>query len=461
LKSEVFEIRDSAVDARLERARQLKQSLIEFVIEAEGDLAESLESYVATNSRKEAKNNRYDPTYEQNLLIDSFLTEGEVRGKTPIDVFIKEQLELSNSDRTLLKSWHRSFIGLFAVIKILPDGFELMNWLSAKHYCVKPNDTKTLKEMERFKEGEILLVRIAPVTDDYWMFSGPCIPMGRLGKPKLAVAIGNFKDDHKGALYSDAPKLLEEAWKSVAKYHQEFLDFFGSDEVTLPGRELNEKIAELQEIITKQQLAAAGVDESKSLSELANEAGLTEEEMKAAAVEAGADSDEISQLFERSQGVTKMVMPKAELPPELKRAEQVTVLTHPRWGQMFLPDYSQFQTILASEDWQINNTAEKLVRKYLQEPRINAFIWQRLAEGHPTQLEKLLQTVLTRPDFKLKRDLESLLQEHNKPLEPDLPEIASVPLHLHNLFQEALVEVNKSKSKNKGKKKKKAVGGFK
>ena len=439
------------------RSRELKQALIEFVLEAEGELAESLESYVAAKSR--SKGNRYDATYEQNLLIDSFVSEGKVGDTTPLDLFIDSHPELSHSDRAVVRSWQHTFLGLFAVTQTRQDGFALMNWLTAKHYTVKPNDPVTWEEMARFREGEILQTRIAPVTDAYWMFSGPCMPMGRLGKPKLAVAIGNFKDNHKDALYSDAPDLLEQAWESVAEYHHQFLDFFGSDEVTLPGYQLNKKISELQELLTKRQLAAAGIDDSKSLSEIAEEAGVTEEELKAAAEEAGADSTAVSQLFDSSQGKTKMVMPKVELPAEIKKAEQVTVFTHPRWGQMFLPTYPQFKTILESEDWQNNKDTNKLVRKYLEDPTINVFIWHKLAKACPTQLEKVLQTFLERPEFKLDRDLDALLQEHKKPLEPELPEIASVPLHLHNLFQEALTEVNKSKSK--GKKKEQTARGFK
>ncbi len=446
------------MDAILDRARELKQALVEFILEAEGDLAEALESFVAVKSRPQG--NRHNASYDQNLVIDAFVSEGQVREKTVLDLFLDSHPELSQSDRTLLKSWQRSFLGLFAVTKILPDGFELMNWLTAKHYIVKPNDPVTLKEMARFKEGEILLTRIAPVTDTYWMFSGPCMPMGALGKPKLAVAIGNFKENHKEALYSDAPDLLEEAWKSVAEYHHQFVEFFGSDEVTLPGYQLNKKIAELQELLTKRQLAAAGIDESKSLSELAEEAGVTQEELKAAAQEAGAESEAISQLFDSSQGQTKMVTPKIELPAELKKAEQVTVFSHPRWGQMFLPTYTQFKTLLESEDSQSDAITNKLVRKYLEDPSINAFIWQKLVQLYPSQLEQVLQTFLERPEFKIDRDLDALLQEYKKPIEPELPEIASVPLHLHNLFQEALAEVNKSTSKSKGKKNQKKGLGF-
>lgn len=434
------------MDAILERSHELKQALIEFVLDAEGELAESLETYAAAQSRRERGNN-----VQQDLIIDTFVTEGKVGDKTPLDLFL-DQLDLSQSDRHLVSNWRRSFIGLFAVTQILPDGFELMNWLTAKHYIVKPTNSQTLEDMSRFKEGEILLTRIAPVTETYWMFSGPCTPMGKLGKPKLAVAIGNFKENYKSALYSDAPELLEQAWQSVEQYHQQFLDFFGSDEVTLPGYQLNKKIAEFQEVMMDRRLAAAGIDDSKSLAEVAQEAGIEEEEIRAAAEEAGADSKAVSQLFD-SKSTTKMVMPKVDLPAELRKAEQVTALSHPRWGQMFLPTYSQFKALLEAEDWQSIEGSEKLIRYYLENPTINAFIWQRLAQQYPTQLEKVLQTVLGRPDFKLDRDLNALLQEFNKPTEPELPEIASVPLHLHNLFQEAVAEVNKPKSKSKSKNK--------
>ena len=438
------------MDDIIKRSQELKQALVDFVLDAEGDLAESLEAYAAAQSRT----GRYD-NVQQDLIIDTFLTEGKVGDKTPLDLFLESQLDLSESDRQLLSGWQRSFIGLFAVTQILPGGFDLWNWLTAKQYLVTPNDAKTVQELSRVKEGDILLTRIAPISDTDWIFSGPCIQMGKLGKPKLAVAIGNFKENHKNALYSDAPELLEQSWQSVQQYHQDFLDFFGSDEVTLPGYQLNKKIAEFQEIMTQKRLTAVGIDPSKSLAEVVEEAGIGEEELKAAAAEAGADSSMVSQVV-NSNNKAKMVMPKVDLPAELKKAEQVTALSHPQWGQMFLPTHSQFKAMMEAEDWQSVEGSEKLVRHYLESPTINAFVWQRLAQQYP-QLEKVLQTVLNRPDFKLDRDLNSVLQEFGKPVELELPEIASVPLHLHNLFQEAVVEINK---KSKSKTKKKTASGF-
>ena len=435
------------MDAILERSHQLKQALTDFVLDAEGELAQALETYAAIKSRRGSG----DST-QQDLIIDSFVTEGRVGDSSPLDLYIQSYPELPESDRKLINSWHRTFTGLFAITKILPDGFELMSWLTAKHYIVKPSNAQTLQNISRLKEGEVLLTRISPVTDTYWTFSGPYTQMGKLGKPKLAVAIGNFKDNYKNNLYSDAPDLLEEAWQSVEQYHQQFTEFFGNDEITLPGYQLNKKIAELQEVLTQKTLIAAGIDPSKSLEEVVQQAGLEEEEIKAAAAELGADSKVVAQMFDNKNGTSKMVMPKIDLPADLKKAEQVTTFSHPRWGQMFLPTYTKAKAILEAEDWQSIEGSEKLIRHYLEDKNINAFIWQRLAQQYPTQLEKVLQNVLQRPDFRGDRDLDALLQEFNKGTEPELPEIASVPIHLHNLFQEAVVEVSKSKPKGKGQK---------
>ncbi|AVH64674.1 hypothetical protein [Nostoc sp. 'Peltigera membranacea cyanobiont' N6] len=436
------------MDVILERSHQLKQALVDFVFDAEGELAKALETYAAEQSRRGSG----DST-QQDLIIDSFLTAGKVGDKSPLELFIESHPDLEESDRNLIESWHHSFIGLFAISNILPDGFELTNWLTDKRYIVKPNNTQTLQAISRLKVGEILLTRISPVTDSYWMLSGPYTIMGKLGKPKLAVAIGNFKENYKSNLYSDAPDLLEEAWQSVEKYHQQFVDFFGSDEITLSGYHLNKKIAEFQEVITEKTLAAAGIDPSKSLAEVAEAAGIGDEEIKAAAQEFGADSNVVSQMLNSKGGNSKMVMPKVDLPAELKKAEQVTALSHPRWGQMFLPTYSKIQAILSADDWQSIQGAEKLVRYYLEDKSINAFVWHRLAQQYPTQLENVLQTFLQRPEFRLESNLDTLLQEFHKPIEPELPDIASVPIHLHNLFQEALGEVSKFKPKGKGQQK--------
>lgn len=432
------------VDAILARSKELKQALTDFVYDAEGELAIAFEKFVAERlAQSQSKDSKHRDT-----VVDIFLTQGQVGTKTPLDLFIEEP-ELSESDRQLLLNWKHNFSGLFAIQEILPDGFKLMNWLTTKMYIVKPNDAETLEAMARLKQGEMLVTRIAPI-EEYWTIFSPYVQLGNLGKPKLAVAIGNFRQNYKSDLYGDAPELLEEAWKSVDRYHQDFLDFFGSDQVTMSGYHLGKKVAEFQDFLTQRRMDEVGLDANKSLAELAKDAGVSDEELSEMAEAMGLDAESAAKMIQ-NKAAAKMVTPQIELPPELKKAEEVTVLAHPRWGQMLLTTYTQFEAVLKSEDWKSVKGADKLIRKYLTDAETNYFVWHRLAEQYPTELENLLRSFLDRPEFTLEQDLDPLLQEYHKPLVPELPDIASVPLHLHNLFQEALAEVSKTKAKEKAK----------
>lgn len=434
----------------LERANQLKRHLVDFVYDAEGELAVSLEKYAAEQGKGERQDRR-----QQNIAIDQFIFEGKVGDKTPLELFLENESSLTPSDRTLLCSWQRSFIGLFEIIQLLSNGIEVMNWLTAKRYTVLFGEQIHQTEIVRWQPGEILLTRIAPINDnnDYWLFLSDVISKGKLGKPKLAVAIGKFKQKFPDSLYSDAPELLDLAWESVAQYHQEFVHFFGSDCLVLSGYQLDQKLSELQEKMNQKRLAALGVDSSKSLQEIIE--NVSEEGADIAAIEEiSANSKEVAKIVKAKEKAS-MTLPKASLPEEIKKAEAVTAFSHPKWGQILVSTYSQFQAMLETEEPQKHPNSERLVNKYLEDPQINFFIWQRLREQYQAQLEKLLQTVLKRPNFNLNKDLEITLTKFNKPLEPVLPEIASVPQHLHDLFSEAVIQVNKSKSKVKKNLKKK------
>ncbi len=155
-----------------------------------------------------------------------------------------------------------------------------------------------------------------------------------------------------------------------------------------------------------------------------------------------------------------MMTPSVDLPDEFRRAEAVTVFVHLQWGQTFLKEYQQLTQLLKADVEESTAQVDRLVQRYLKDKSVNAYVWHCLDNESPDELEASLRRVLDRPDFSIGKDLDNILMEFNKPLEPRLPEIASVPLHLHNLFQEALQEVNQSSSKKKSKGKRKKKSGF-
>ncbi len=433
---------------KIERALKLKETLVDFVYDAEGDLAVALETYAAEKSKK----NSYG-IKQQNLAIDLFITEGEVAQQKPLDIFLAQNGNLAAEDREILNRWHNNFIGLFEIKNIQDNSYQLMNWLTAKSYRVYAHSGMSAKETQRWQPGEIILTIIAPLNELEWFFWSDRIIKGNLSQPKLAVAIGEFRDNYPEFLYADAPELLEQAWESVAVYHQEFVDYMGSDKITLPGYQLNKKIGELQQQMSQKKLAEAGIDSSQSLSEMLEQSGTTEEEFTETATDLGADAEAVEQIIKNKDKLS-MVTPKVDLPAEIKQAEAVTVFSHPRWGQMFLPTYEKFTKLLEEDGVENNETSLLLIRKYLEQPETNYYIWQQLKEQYPQKLEKLLQNYCDESNFKLESDLDNLLLKYDKRSTPQLPSIASVPIHLNNLFEAAVAQVQKTKSKTKKKKKK-------
>uniref|UniRef100_B8HKA6 Uncharacterized protein n=1 Tax=Cyanothece sp. (strain PCC 7425 / ATCC 29141) TaxID=395961 RepID=B8HKA6_CYAP4 len=443
------------MDKNLARAGELKTILTDYVLEAEGELATALEAFTAAQLTQFSRSPLAisQPT---DLAMATFLAEGQVEHQSVLEHFVAEQPGLSEGDRQIVAGWQRVILGLFSVTEVLPDGLMLTNWLTTKSYRVKLTGLEIEKPLQRLKEEEILLTCLVPVGMDWIIFAPPTL-LGKLGKPKLAVAIGNFKQSFRHYLYSDAPELLEEAWKSVERYHHDFIDFFGTEELVLPSYKLEKKLTEFQQFLTDRQLKAAGWNSNQSLAELAEDMGVDQAELTTTAEAMGVESQEIEQLFQASRS-GKMVTPPLKLPESIKRANEVTVLTHPHWGQMLLPNYKPLQDLLSKPDWEPQPGVAKLVKQSLADPQMNAYVWQRLANDYPTELEAVLGTALERPDFQLQQDLPTLLQDYDHPLQPELPEIASVPLHLHQLFQAALVMVSQNKPKAKPKQK---SGGFK
>ncbi|MEM7594898.1 MAG: hypothetical protein AAF383_25950, partial [Cyanobacteria bacterium P01_A01_bin.83] len=411
----------------IEQAIHLKKNLVDFVYDASGDLAVAMETYAADKG----KSNSYG-IKQQNLTIDLFLTEGEVNNQTPLDIYLAEKGDLNHEDIELIKLWRNNFIGLFEIQDIHTEYYQLMNWLTAKTYQVYRHEGMLDQETKRWQPGEIILTILAPFEDNLkWFFFSDRIIKGRLSQPKLAVAIGEFRDNYPEFLYADAPELLEQAWESVAVYHQEFVAFMQSDRLTLPGYKLNQKIGELQQIMSQKKLAEAGIDDDKSLSDILAESGASEAEFTETASDLGADAAVVADIV-KNKSKLSMVTPKVDLPPEIKQAESVTVYSHPRWGQMFLPNFEKFTDLLASENPETNDNSKLLIRKYLEQPQANYYVWQQLKQEYPEAMKQLLIAYSQQDDFNLETDLDKLLLEYNKPSQPQLPSIASVPIHLNN-----------------------------
>lgn len=462
------ELQQSRMQVKIEQIQALKRSLTDFVYDAEGDLATALETFSAQQLSRWAKPNLAGLNRTA-LAVDMFLTEGSVGTNSVIDLFIKDSSTLTPNDLApndlppdspaVLQSWQRGFNGLFVVeTTVEADSYQLTNWLTDKTYHVWSTHEQSPDLLARMSPGEIVMTRILPLGPSEWMLSGPLTLLGKLGKPKLAVAIGNFKKWFPHHLYGDAPELKEAAWESVKQQYEDFVELFGGEQVTMSGHELNKKFQIYQEKTADTQMAAAGIDSSKSLKENVQQAGIAESDIDEAMEALGEENAAAKTLLESPKAM-KMVMPKASLPDEFRSAEAVTVFVHPRWGQTLRKDYATLEAEIASPDTpESQERIDRLVQKYLEDEQVNAHVWHTIAVAHPQALETSLQRVLNNPAFEIATDLDDAIARYKKPLEPELPESASVPVHLHNLFQEAIAAVGKAEKPKKAKRAKKKSG---
>lgn len=445
----------TAVSLTLNRAQSLRQALLDFTLDAEGEFAAAFEAYSA-EQLSQLTNSPYQGIQKTNQVVCSFALDGVVGSQSVLDLFLQNHADLSAEEAALIARWRQSFMGLFAVKTRSCDRITLMNWLTEKHYDVLLPASSD-QPLDRLQPQEIILTRLLPFGDQ-WMLSDPLLFLGKLGKPKLAVAIGSFKKYHKEYLYGDAPELLEAAWTSVEQYHQSFVNYFGDSRVTRSGRQLEKQLAEFQASMAQQQLSNLGLDGDKSLSELADAAGVSQAEMTETATALGADEERIAPLL-KNQKLSKMMTPKVELPAHLKNEDQVTLLTHPRWGQVIISTYSKLIHELQGESEKTG--PESQIYQSLNNLEIRPFFWHQLAAEYPEELEQSLRNLLDRPRFNIEQDLDSVLAEFGHPEQPELPETASVPVHLHNLFQEAMHAVKGLKpSKPKGRERKSKKTGF-
>jgi hypothetical protein len=425
------------LDSLFIRAGQLWRSLIESIEHGDENISTALTSFTTSQLRR---NPQLD-SGQKKLLVHRFAIEGQIHDRTPLELFLAERVELEPVERKLVSSWQNSFVGLLAIVQVYPNGLEVMNWLTAKHYRIQFADVESQTAMTRLKVGDIIIAQLSPIVGIDWAIFAPWVALGRLGKPKLAVAVGTFRQNYPHYLYPDARPLLDAAWESVAVYHDRFVEFFGSDEITLTGKELEPRIAEFQTWMVDRQLATAGI-------ELAADNGASADEVRSIATTLGLTDSTTS--LEQPATPGKMIPPNVELPPQFKHAAAVTALSHPYWGQMFLPDYGRIQLLLTNLDTiPLTSGDITFIDKSLKDPQMNAFVWRRLANEFPQQLQTALCQTLNRSDFNLATDLDLLLTQLHKYLEPDLPDLASVPIHLHELFQSAVLEVSKDKVKAK------------
>jgi len=326
--------------------------------------------------------------------VESMLFDRPERGgRTVLERYLLGHKQLSLDDRAVLESWReRAVYGVFEVIARKSDRLTLVNVIDELSYEVY--STLGAAAISGASRGSYVLTRVLPVGDS-WILSGIQRLFGKRDRRIVgALLAGLIENDPTGAFRN--PVKRERALEINGAYHDVFLGLFGADSVAGTGREAAEHLRRFIAACSAQVNAAAP-------------------ESSPAAEWAAADAVATS-AYEN-------------IPDELLNADDVVLLNHKVKGFALFQNYGQVEDAHHTPPSDAHADGVALVREYLNDESIPAYVLARLASAYPETVDALYRLVLERPEFRWAVDGDALLRQR-KPesyATADVPDLVVLP----------------------------------
>jgi hypothetical protein len=325
-------------------------------------------------------------------FFDHFLLQYRLPdGRTLIEHFVVAHPDLPEKERAMLLSWQDVVEGIFAVQRRERDAIIVVNLIDELTYRVRSN--MGAAALAPMRPGSFLITRLVPVGDD-WLLSGysHILPSSQR---RDAIAVAQRLALQRPSLAFRNPQKLEQAWELQRQERQDFISFFGSDLVIIPGRELQERLEAYHHF---------------RMYDLRDEQGRSPAERA-----------------EEQYGAVPE-MPQMELDADLIESETIGVIFDEVEGLNFFPDFGMVEETFATPQLALDEHHREAVLGYLESPRISPLPLRRLAERNPEHASRVFRQVLQQPDFAWERDGEALLRRYKASYfeRPSLPGVVPV-----------------------------------
>jgi len=325
-------------------------------------------------------------------FFDYFLLQHRLPdGRTLIEHFVAAHPKLPERERAMLLGWQDVVEGIFAVQQRERDAIVVVNLIDDLTYRVRSN--MGAAALAPMRPGSFLVTRLVPVGDD-WLLSGysHLLPASQRGD---AIAMAEKIALQRPALAFRNPQKLEQAWELQRQERQDFIAFFGSDLVVIPGRELQERLKAYHHFRMYELRDARGRSAADRAEE---EYGIVPE------------------------------TPDMEVDTDLVERETVGVIFDEVEGFNLFPDFGAVEEAFATPQLAPDEHHRGAVLGYLESPGISPLPLRRLAERSPEHASQVFRQVLQQPDFAWERDGEALLRRYKASYfeRPSLPGVVPV-----------------------------------
>jgi hypothetical protein len=313
-------------------------------------------------------------------------------GKTVLEHFIDRHPSLPEHDRDILAGWKQVHRGIFRVDGTNEDSLDTYNLVDDLTYRVYSNVGPDF--VDQVEIGWYLLARLARIRGD-WIVTGGVIPY-TADQIDLAYQAAVRMTQSDPNIVFQNPKLLEIGWEQQRKERAGFIEFFGSDMVTLRRSEFSRRMDAYMRWRTFEQRDDTGktvADKTMAL-----------------------------------DGV-KPSIPRFELPDMSDDVETIGVIYDEFDGLNEFPDFGMVEAVFVDPSLLSEDEHAEAVLEYLESDGIIPLPVRRLGNLYPDNATAIFRELLDEPDFVWERDGEALLRDYKPWYDPAevFPSVSPIP----------------------------------
>lgn len=328
--------------------------------------------------------------------MDRFLLQYTLPdGRTVVELFVEEHLDLTDEERTLLLGWRDVVEGIFQVDRREGQALVLTNLVDDLTYRARSN--RGPAAIQKMRMGSFLVTRLVPVEDE-WLLSGISSVYPAAYRDDVYRAAANLALQNPALVFRN-PEKLAQAWALQREERRSFVEFFGADLVVLPGSEVEERMRAYMHFRThevRDENGTSAADRSRDLY--------------------GAEPPEVD----------------FTLPADMTEAETVGVLYDEVEGMLFLRNFGLLDEAFADPELAASPRHREAMFGHLRDPDLSPVPFRRLAERDPERASRLFALLLKRPDFSWDRDGDALFRQYKPDSfeRPPLPGVAPLSSRL-------------------------------
>jgi hypothetical protein len=278
---------------------------------------------------------------------------------------------LDKRDRKLLEGWREPVDGIFELRAKNGDSLTLFNLLDELDYEAYSGASLASLTTE---PGDFILARLVPMAPGAWLFSGNLTPIPRENAKVVAELAMEWSASRPRLVFRN-PEKARVGWDLMRKDRDDFVEFFGSDQVVIPIAEAESRISGYYRQRQERALAHRSPDQP---------------------------------IPETLPGIDR---PFFVMPESLRSLDTIGVIFDETDGLSLLPDFGLLEELFAHPELATDQRYADALLGYLDSESIDPGVLRRLAVAHPDAADQIFRTVLKKPSFTWAKQGDLLLRK--------------------------------------------------